>query len=405
MVLQKTGLILERHNSILDYNGHTKQNKDLIRTDKVLFEAFITVDERYFVMNDHVIDIQEQTNLGYLWDSLDVFKKIFGNVQVDNSEYREIQEGMSSLPLLENKSDLYLIRDILIEGFWSSVGDGISDFGNWAKDKVVDAGKSIASFADSAWNNIKKFGVAISELDFKKVLSMIGKGVLWVLRKFKDAAYSTVGIIVDAILVATGIGKVAQGVFWGLVTGLDVYQISTGDWEPKGTPTWERWLDLVCDVIGLLGAGVAAKGARGLVKGIKSASQIPKFIKKNKAIMNVINKLKSGASWVISKITSILKKLKGKWKPLDKFIDKIISFCKKVFTGLKNFAKKLFPETSKLTAKQKLSRGVKAGGAATGIMYGIDKYSEKKGKESAQSVDQAIDNIDLSTAEFDPDEI
>lgn len=405
MVLQKTGLILERHNSILDYNGHTKQNKDLIRTDKVLFEAFITVDERYFVMNDHVIDIQEQTNLGYLWDSLDVFKKIFGNVQVDNSEYREIQEGMSSLPLLENKSDLYLIRDILIEGFWSSVGDGISDFGNWAKDKVVDAGKSIASFADSAWNNIKKFGVAISELDFKKVLSMIGKGVLWVLRKFKDAAYSTVGIIVDAILVATGIGKVAQGVFWGLVTGLDVYQISTGDWEPKGTPTWERWLDLVCDVIGLLGAGVAAKGARGVVKGIKSASQIPKFIKKNKAIMNVINKLKSGASWVISKITSILKKLKGKWKPLDKFIDKIISFCKKVFTGLKNFAKKLFPETSKLTAKQKLSRGVKAGGAATGIMYGIDKYSEKKGKESAQSVDQAIDNIDLSTAEFDPDEI
>ena len=108
MVLQKKGLMLERHNSILDYNGHTNQTKDLIRTDKVLFEAFITVDERYFVMNDHVIDIQEQTNLGYLWDSLDVFKKIFGNVQVDDPEYREIQEGVSSLPLLENKSDLYV---------------------------------------------------------------------------------------------------------------------------------------------------------------------------------------------------------------------------------------------------------------------------------------------------------
>ena len=397
--------MLERHNSILNYSGHSNQTKDLIRTDKVLFEAFITVDERYFVMNDHVIDIQEQTNLGYLWDSLDVFKKIFGNVQVDNSEYREIQEGVSSLPLLENKSDLYLIRDILIEGFWSSVGDGISDFGNWAKDKVVDAGKGIASFASSAWDNVKKMGIAISEMDFKKVLSMIGKGVLWVLRKFKDAAYSTVGIIVDAILVATGIGKVAQGVFWGLVTGLDVYQLSTGDWEPKGTPTWEKWLDLVCDVIGLLGAGVAAKGARGLVKGIKSATQIPKFIKKNKAIMNIITKLKSGASWVISKITSVLKGLKGKWKPLDKFIDKIISFCKKVFTGLKNFVKKLFPATKKLTPKQKLSRGVKAGGVATGIMYGIDKYSEKKGEESSKKVDQAIDNIDLSTAEFDYDEI
>ena len=405
MVLQKKGLMLERHNSILNYNGHSNQTKDLIRTDRVLFEAFITVDERYFVMNDHVIDIQEQTNLGYLWDSLDVFKKIFGNVQVDNSEYREIQEGVSSLPLLENKSDLYLIRDILIEGFWGSVGDGISDFGNWAKDKAVAAGKSISDFASGAWDNVKKLGIAISEMDFKKVLSMIGKGVLWVLRKFKDAAYSTVGVIVDAILVATGIGKVAQGVFWGLVTGLDVYQLSTGDWEPKGTPTWAKWLDLLCDVIGLLGAGVAAKGARGLVKGIKSATQIPKFIKKNKAIMNIITKLKSGASWVISKITSVLKGLKGKWKPLDKFIDKIISFCKKVFTGLKNFVKKLFPETGKLTGKQKLTRGAKAGGISTGIMYGIDKYSEKKGKESAEKVSQSIDNIDLSTAEFDMDEL
>ena len=356
-------------------------------------------------MNDHVIDIQEQTNLGYLWDSLDVFKKIFGNVQVDDSEYREIQEGISTLPLLENKSDLYLIRDILIEGFWSSVGDGLADFGNWAKDKVVAAGKGIANFASSAWNNIKKFGIAISELDFKKVLSMIGKGVLWVLRKFKDAAYSTVGIIVDAILVATGIGKVAQAVFWGLVTGLDVYQLASGDWEPKGTPTWEKWLDLVCDIIGLLGAGVAAKGARGLVKGIKSATQIPKFVKKNKAIMNIITKLKNGASWVISKITSVLKGLKGKWKPLDKFIDKIISFCKKIFTGLKNFVKKIFPETVKLTGKQKLKRGVKAGGVATGLVYGIDKYSEKKGKESSEKIGKSIDNIDLSTAVFDMDEI
>jgi len=407
MVLQKTGLILERHNSILNYNGHTNQTKDLIRTDKVLFEAFITVDERYFVMNDHVIDIQEQTNLGYLWDSLDVFKKIFGNVQVDDPEYREIQEGVSSLPLLENKSDLYLIRDILIEGFWSSVGDGLADFGNWAKDKVVAAGKGIANFASSAWNNIKKFGIAISEFDFKKVLSMIGKGVLWVLRKFKDAAYSTVGIIVDAILVATGIGKPVQMVFWGLVTGLDVYQLASGDWEPKGTPTWEKWLDLVCDIIGLLGAGVAAKGARGLVKGIKSATQIPKFVKRNKAIMNIITKLKNGASWVISKLTTVLKGLKGKWKPLDKFIDKIISFCKKIFTGLKNFVKKIFPDPVKLTGKQKLKRGAKAGGLAVGLTYGIEKGVEAytgvsiKDTEAMSKTMQTYDEIYGDTDPFD----
>ena len=301
------------------------------------------------------------------------------------------------------------LRDFLIENWFTNAADWVVDSAkdvyDWGKEKVTSAAKSVKDFAVASWDKAKKFGLAISQGDWTKVLSMIGRGVLWVLRKFKAAAYSTVGIIVDAILIATGVGKVAQAVFWGLVTGLDVYQLATGDWEPKGTPTWEKWLDLICDIIGLVGAGVAAKGARGLVKGIKSASQIPAIVKKNKAIMNIIKKMKSGASWVIGKITKALTSIKGKWSALDKFIDKIVSFCKKIFTGLSNFVKKVFPDPVKLTAKQKLSRGVKAGGAATGLMYGIDKYAEKKGKESSEKIDQAIDNIDLSSAEFDYDEI
>lgn len=410
MVVQRQGMLLERHNQIINYNGHQNHDSGLIRTDKVLFEAFITVDERYFVMNDHVIDLQEKKNLGYLWESLDVFKTIFGNVELENPHYKELQEDFKGLPILENERDtLYAVRDFLIENWLTNAADWVVDSAkdayDWGKEKVTSAAKSVKDFAVASWDKAKKFGLAISQGDWTKVLSMIGRGVLWVLRKFKAAAYSTVGIIVDAILIATGVGKVAQGVFWGLVTGLDVYQLATGDWEPKGTPTWEKWLDLICDIIGLVGAGVAAKGARGLVKGIKSATQIPAIVKKNKAIMNIIKKMKSGASWVIGKITKALTSLKGKWSALDKFIDKIVSFCKKIFNGLSNFVKKIFPDPVKLTGKQKLQRGATAGATATGIMYGIDKYAEKKGKESSEKVDQAIDNIDLSTAEFDYDEI
>ena len=113
------------------------------------------------------------------------------------------------------------------------------------------------------------------------------------------------------------------------------------------------------------------------------------------------------SSWVISKITSVLKGLKGKWKPLDKFIDKILSFCKKIFTGLKNFVKKIFPDPVKLTGKQKLKRGAKAGGIAVGLTYGIEKGVEAytgvsiKDTEAMGKTMQTYDEIYGDTDPFD----
>lgn len=407
------GLLLERHNQLLNYDGYMSPstvNYGFTENDKVLFEAFITVDEKYFVMNDHVIDIQEKKNLGYLWDSLDVFKTIFGNVEIDNPEYKELQEEFESLPLLESeRATLYAVRDYLIENWLSNaaswVKDAAVDFYDWGKEKVTSAAKSVKDFAVASWEKAKKFGLAISQGDWSKVLSMIGKGALWVLRKFKAAAYSTIGIIVDAILVATGVGKVPQMVFWGLVTGLDIYQLASGDWKPSDTPQWAKWLDLLCDIVGLTVAGVAAKGARGVVKGITTISKASRALKQNKAIMGVIKKIRGGVSWLMNKIKSVLGGLKGKWKALDRFIDKILGFANKVFNGLKKFANKLFPAPETVTRTQRLKRGATAGATAVGITYGIDSYAKSKGEKEAEKLDQAIDTLDLSTAEFDYDEI
>lgn len=363
MVVQR-GLILERHNQLINYNGHVS----LPTQQSVVFEAFITSDERYFVMNDHVIDLQEKTNLGYLWESMDIFKTIFSNVKDDSQEFGEIKESVLNSPLLESDQNLYELRDFFLqEGFWDDT---------WLGRNLKSAGEGISDFTSQAMTKMKEFGVSISNSQFGEVMKAIGKGALWVLRKFKAAAYSTVGIIVDAILVATGIGKVAQAVFWALVTGLDIYQLSSGNWEPAETPEWLRWMDLVCDLIGLLGAGIAAKGARGLVKGIKSATELPKFIKSNKALMNIINTVKSGASSLIGTLTKYLKGLKGKWKPLDSFIDRIISMATGVFNWLKKWILKIFPETGPLTTKQKVVRGSKAAAVAGGTMYGIEKGVE-----------------------------
>lgn len=393
MVVQRN-LILERHNQIVNYNGHVSTPK----TTGIVFEAFITSDERYFVMNDHVIDIQEKTNLGYIWESIDIFKTIFSNVKDDSEEFGTLKESILSLPLIENeKQNLYELRDFFLEeGFFDDT---------WLGRNLKSAGKGISDSYESAKKMMNKFGTTISNSQYAEVIRSIGRGVLWVLRKFKAAAYSTVGIIVDAILIATGVGKVAQAVFWGLVTGLDIYQIASGDWEPAGTPDWIKWLDLLCDIIGLLGAGIAAKGARGLVKGIKSVTELPKFVRGNKALMNVITTIKGGVTSVMGTIKKALTGLKGKWKPLDTFIDKILSMANRVFTSLKNFVMKMFPETGKLTTKQKLVRGTKAGATAGGLMYGIEKVGDTiNGGDKDSSVDDVFNNLDVSKLDIDPSE-
>ena len=380
MVVQK-GLILERHNQLINYNGYVSEPKP----QAVVFEAFITSDERYFVMNDHVIDLHEKTNLGYIWGSMDVFKTIFSNVKDDSREFGEMRESVLSSPLLESNQNLYELRDFFLqEGFLDDT---------WLGRKVKSAGEGVADFTSQAINKMEEFGVSISNSQFAEVMKAIGRGALWVLRKFKEAAYSTVGIIVDAILIATGIGKVAQVVFWALVTGLDVYQISTGDWEPAGTETWVQWMDLACDLIGLIGAGVAAKGARGLVKSIKSATELPKFIKGNKALMNIIGTIKGGVSSLVSKLTGMLKGLKGKWKPLDVFIDKILSAANWVLGKLQSFFKKLFPGdvTTGLTRAERVKRGTTAAGLSGGLMYGIEKLAGDDKSEDTVNYLKGVD--------------
>lgn len=360
-------LILERHNQLINYNGYVSQPKP----QSVVFEAFITSDERYFVMNDHVIDLQEKTNLGYLWESMDVLRTIFTNVKDESQEFGSLRESILSTPILENeKQNLYELRDFFLqEDFWSDT---------WLGRNLKDAGEGMGNFYDEAKKKMAEFGQNLSTSQFSEVMKSIGKGVLWVLRKFKEAAYSTIGIIVDAILIATGIGKVAQAVFWGLVTGLDIYQISTGDWEPSGTETWMKWMDLVCDLIGLIGAGVAAKGARGLVKGVKSATELPKFIKSNKSLMDMIKTIKGGVSSLVGKLTKMLQGLKGKWKPLDGFIDKIISMASSVMTNMRKFFNFLFPGdlTAGLTKKQIAKRGATSAAVAGGLVYGMEKGVE-----------------------------
>lgn len=390
MVVQRNGLILERHNSMINYNGHSSITKE---KRNYVFEAHLTVDERYFVLHDEVFDIQEQTKLGNLWESVDIFKTIFSNVQVDNPEYKEIQEGWANLPVLENSDNLYKLRDFLLE--WNFFDD------TWVGRKVSDAGTAIKDTASAAWDKVKEMGVAISKGDWTEILSLLGKGVLFILRKLKDAAYSTIGIIVDAILVATGIGKTAQVVVWGLITALDVYQIANNDW-PDGDdrePLW-KYLDLGFDILGLTLAGVAAKGARAVFKPLSglSSKQMAVKVAKSPRMKSFIQKMYNGSKKTASKLKSIQSRIAKKWPSGAKFIGKIIGGLASIVKKLQSYLGRIlsksnlkgvqkgvkpgkgFVPTVK-TGKEFAKRAAVAGGVAGGISYGAEKIIGAKGNQ------------------------
>lgn len=388
MVVQRS-LILERHDQLVNYNGYAAgMIPKIVNQPKrdYLFECHLTVDERYFILHDEVFDIQEQSKLGNLWDSVDIFKTIFKNVSIDNPEYRQIQEGWESLPILENGENLHALRDFLLE--WSFFDD------TWVGRKLKDAGEGIKDFVTTSWDGIKKMGVAISKGDWSEILSLLGKGVLYVLRKLKQAAYSTLGIIVDAILIATGIGKTGQIVAWGLITALDVYQLMNNDYsaEDANNPMWYKILELGFDILGLVSAGVAAKGARGFFSPFKSLkpNQMAAKVAKSPRMKSFIKKIYEASKSGASKMKSIQKTVSSKWGAGGRFIGNIMGGLGKMIGKLQEWCGKILGRSNlKGVQNAKVAKGgvetVKTAGefgkralvpatVATGVSYGIEKY-------------------------------
>ena len=365
MVYQVRNIITESEkNDIRSMYGLNSAKRDYI------FELCTTVDGRYFILKDDVFDIQEQKSLGNLWGSIDVFKNIFQNVKVENEteEYTQIKESILSLPILEGKENLYELRDILLEwSFWEDT---------WLGNKLKDAGTAIKDTVTAGWEGLKQFGIAISKGEWSQILSLLASGIKWVLRKLKQAMYSTIGMIVDAILVATGIGKTVQWIPWALVTALDVYQLVTDDWpeEEKNDPFWLKCLTLGFDVLGLVTAGALAKSAKVATEPLKLMSKTPgkiaQYLERNPKLKGIIESMISGIKKVPEFLGKAQSYIASKWAAGGKFISDAIGMIRSITTKFINSLSEL---VGKLTSKQ----AVRAGATNTGMIYGLDKGAEK----------------------------
>lgn len=364
MVYQTRNVVTEsERNRISSIHGFTSQRRDYI------FEACVTVDGRYFVLQDEVFDIQEQRTIGNLWESLDVFKTIFENIKLEDTGYSQVRENFLSLPILESQQNLYGLRDILLE--FNFLQD------TWLGRQFKNAGDSVTDFAKTSYEGVKKFGVAVSQGEWTNILTLLGQGVRYLLRKLKDAMYSNIGMIVDAILMATGVGMGATKIAWGLIVALDLYQITTNDWpeEEQNDPFWLKCLFLGFDVLGFVSAAAAAKAAKAGFTPLKaianSPAKVSQYLERNPKMKGMIRGMIDGMKSVPAMLESVMTSLVKKFPKGANFIKGVLGSLKSISTKFTESLQKLLGQT----AGKGASAGTKTGGLLYGLETGLHKLT------------------------------
>lgn len=315
------------------------------------------------ILHDNVFDLQENVNVGYLWESLNTFKTIFNNTDIDDVEYNLVKENINNRPLLESNENLYGLRDILLEF------DVLQ--GTWLGRQLKSSGEGIKDTLTQSWEGLKKFGVSISKNGWSQILSDISKGVRFVFRRLKDALYSNIGITVDAILVATGVGKTIQWIPWGMVFGLDVYQMANNDWEREMSNT-EKWFELLFSSIGLLATGVIAKGIKKTLGPLMGdPKRLTSAVRSNKKLTDMLITIKSKLPNISGMFTKLESVLKGKFDAGAQFISQSKKYLSSVIGKFTQFI-------DTLLGTGKVSKGVKSGTTSGVVTYAMD--GNKSGK-------------------------
>jgi hypothetical protein len=418
-------LIRRMHNNQKSYDSLIKESVGLVSTisESVVITDWVSPDDRYLILFDKMYDLQTRTSLGDIWENFDNFKLFISHsfevaTNVPQQIKEEVLNTINSLVLTESISDMSKIKPILKklireeEGFLNWIGSGIKKTAEWGADEVKKFGSDVADIAKTGLAGIKLAGIAISTGDWKSILDLLGKGILFFARKLRSLLYNPVGLILDSILVATGIGKAAQWIPWAIVVALDIYEVSTGNFEEKDTPTWMRYLMIGADVLGLVFAGGvagSAKAALSVFRGARTAEEFAAIAVKNPRAVSWIQKIIGAFSKVpqlLGKAATYLKSTKlAKGSTFIQGVlgkaEVVLGNATKSLSEISNAAKSggaIAVKNAAPVVKQSVSQlakaGAKAGAKTAGVVVGLEKGIRKGMQLAAGKTDAEIEDAE-----------
>lgn len=320
----------------------------------ILISDWLSPDERYCIFLDELYDIKNKKKIGHIWENFDHFKFFLRystsvsdlNETIKESIFLDLNKDLLTESLTTSSTDD--IKKIINESIWG-------DFVGWAKEQGKSSVEGFKEFIKTSKEGMSDFIDSIPNSDLWDALQMVGKGIYYLMKKLRDALYHPVGMVLDAILVATGIGKAVQWVPWAIVVVLDVIEIATGDYEG---PLWMQLLMAFGDVLALLTTGAIAKGYKITLKGLKkvedvaSNPQIKKYLQKAPDYLEKISpKLKDAAKYLADKFPAGANIIKQSLSKVDSFINKMMELLKKLFSA----------------------KSVISGTVSAGAIYGMEK--------------------------------
>jgi hypothetical protein len=427
-------LIRRMHSNQKTYDSLIKESMGLLNTvsESVVITDWLSPDDKYLILFDELYDLHESKKIGDIWENFDNFKLfITHSFEVATNVPKEIKESVlatvKSLVLTESMNDLTKLKPFIKqvlredEGFGDWLASGLRKTGDWAIDQTKKFGKDVSDLATKGWSGIKQTATAISKGDWSGILDILGKGLLFVARKIRSLMYNPVGIVLDSILVATGIGKGVQWIPWAIIVALDLYEIISGDYEEPDMPTWLRWLMIGTDVLGLVFAGGvagSAKAALSVFKGARTAEDFALIAAKNPNTVKIIQKIIGAFSKVpefLGKAATYLKSTKlAKASPWIQGIlgkaEGVLSKGAKSMAEISNAAKTggaAAKETKALTGvvkdplKVRVKNAALQGGKTALTVAAIDK-GFKKGSQLYYGIsDEEMDARENTAKSFD----
>jgi hypothetical protein len=367
-----------------------------INNDIVITE-WLSPDENYVVFLDDLYDVKNKVKLGNIWEDYNTLKTFLHHTFSTSDLPKQLKENaeivLNNKLLLEGKQNLTELKSavklLLNEGVLSS-------FKNW----VVKTGKStvdgFVEFAKDTYKGAKNLIDKISKGEWKEVFKLLGQGVVYLFRKIRSAMYHPIGMILDAILIATsvatvGAGKAVQMTVWGIIVALDIYELISGDYEEQ-LPMWQRLLFLGVDILGLATSGVFAKSAKALVAG-KDLVTISKSPAGKKLLVGIVESaekapslLSKASAFLLEKFPKGSKFISGILGKLGEYIKLLIDSIKKVIGVPGKVLNKVIP------GQTKLAKGTRAAVGTTAVVGGIETYGEYK-QEKEKEMLGGFDNV------------
>jgi hypothetical protein len=346
------------HNFILSESEKKRIKKlyGLKTQPEYVFDFVLTENNKYLIIMDQVfVSGGDGNSIGSIWDNTHIFNELISESiskvkNLTESVQEDVMEIIGSFEWKKETINEWLKNKEIIS-------EGVLD---WIKDKANLAKDSVTKLAKWAFN-----------------------GVVDMLRWIRRNAMTNIGMVIDIIVSILSVKS--NAIVWLLIVLLDIYEIGTGDFDPKDSERKESpYMGLISDMISALvssAIGFAFKKSATVVlkKGLKPTPYMVKWLTWiSKKIPSMKNQLVKTANLLESKIKS------------GGIISKMISLIDKVLGGVVKFINDLFSKKGLKATQQAI---ITTGAIRAGLNY-MEKNKNKNqtntGDENSDIVNDAI---------------